>query len=1445
MCNKENRIHCQETIEIPGKLRIQSNAALRCGEGCILKQVFVRKIIILTTVCCLSAIFVAAGPSAGEKPSLTSWKLNPSYFVSNAVRTKNGKATGKFLLKDNPEAIAFVQTLRGRVIFTPTGAYIGITSQLKGKSAMSPDPLGAHFSRPSLNKLKTVVIKSGFGNTGAKGGKSTSVHFEEQIGGTFNFLIGKKKNWHTGVLAYRKLVYDNVWNGINIEYIGYTDRLEYRVQLSPGADPEQMVMDTGAEALTIDTNGNLIAKYANADLKMSAPKAWQEINGKQVPINVAFVPLTSGRYTFSLGSYNSAYPLTIDPTLEWSTYFGSDSFGDAVCGMGVDSQDNVIVAGYVYSASVPTTPDALRTERSDGNADAFVSKFSSDGTLLFSTYFGGTWDQQAYAMDVDDGNNIYITGYTYSTDFPATPGAFSETLSGPKDAFVAKLNPNGDKIIYATYLGGSYSDYANAISVGPDGCAYITGQTSTSDFPTTEGVLDTGQEGYLEGGGFLTKLNATGTALAYSTYLGINGTAAKTYGNGVDVDQSGCAYVTGSTTSVFPTTNGAFMETQCHDYKSCFVAKINPTGTEMMYGTFLSGYCVYSFGLAIVVDKTGCAYVTGFSDGGFPGFPVTENAIDDHADSGGDAFVAKLNPTGSGILFATYLGGTGMMPDSGRAIVLAPNGDVIVGGESGSDSDFPIAGPAFQYDSNGSYDGFVARLSSDGSVLKYSSLLGGTGSDMIDALAVDSLGQIIVGGKTRSTDFPLFNSPVDDANDGHYDAFVAKFPLESSLSYLIVGIAEGNGSVDQIGTGTYTLGEGTTITATPGSGWTFDHWSGDASGSDNPLTVQMDSNKIIQAHFTGGKYTITASASDGGSIAPSGSVVVSPGSDQTFTITPDSGFYLNTLQVDGDSVIPVTTYMLSNIKKDHNISARFVMTGVPNLDSFTANVYSGQAPLSVNFHCSAWDTDGSGISSFIWQITGPQNDTVITRGYNMNYQFLSPGNYAVSVTVTSGSGETTTASLRDSSYAESTINVSAGTPIHIPIPNPLQIGSQLKNTTTTVHTTAANGFDTPVAVTLNALDANGQVLKSIDITVPANGSSLFSTDGFDGLDYDTIQAVEDRHLLLFSKVATDSGMMTAELSDCFSDVLLIPHIAEEVQYWDTFAYLSNNNPVGLDLTVAGETQSWAPVPSGIINLETLLPTNVSVARAWGKLAVSEVEPQDSDTLSGFEMFVKNGSDGAATELVNYKSTMQYIPHIPEETSIFWTGFAFLNSNRYPATVTALLYDDNGNIVGTKKFLIPPESKTKGLVSDLFPSEAGVAKWGTFQSNIGINIIEIYGTYHAGICGLTLPEKATPWGILPDVLTGPGNWTGIALTNVTDKVASITLQLVGADGQVKAEKTASIDAMHRFKVVVADCFAGATIESGDTVRYVSDQPVIALEVSGDLDRTFMTALTGSR
>jgi hypothetical protein len=345
----------------------------------------------------------------------------------------------------------------------------------------------------------------------------------------------------------------------------------------------------------------------------------------------------------------------------------------------------------------------------DPYGDAFVTKISPEGSaLVYSTYLGGSnWDQ-GYGIAVDSAGNAYVTGLTESNDFPTTPGAFQTTFGGYQDAFVAKLSPSGSALVYSTYLGGSSYDIGYGIAVDSAGNAYVTGLTQSTDFPTMNPLQPT------YGGSddvFVAKLNPTGSALAYSTYLGGSG---GDIGYGIAVDGAGNAYVTGWTSSNFPTTPGAFQTTCKSTYcDNAFVSKITPEGSALAYSTYLGGRWT-DYGLGIAVDGAGNAYVTGatFSTD----FPTTPGAFQRVCNGGsycvhyGDAFVSKINPSGSALVSSTYLGGSSY--DQGASIAVDSAGNAYVTGSTGS-SDFPVTPGAFQTVCNGGSgcgDAFVAKI---------------------------------------------------------------------------------------------------------------------------------------------------------------------------------------------------------------------------------------------------------------------------------------------------------------------------------------------------------------------------------------------------------------------------------------------------------------------------------------------------------------------------------------------------------------------------------------------------------------------------------------------------------------------------------------------------------------------------------------------------------------
>ena len=401
--------------------------------------------------------------------------------------------------------------------------------------------------------------------------------------------------------------------------------------------------------------------------------------------------------------------------LVYSTYVGGTN-NDFVSAMAVDAWGNAYITGSTQSFNFPTTKGAFQTSLRSGFGNAFVSKLGPAGSaLLYSTFLGGSGaGDGASGMAVDASGNAYVTGSTYSYDFPTTPGAFQTTCpacAGYSSGFVTKFNAAGSALDYSTYLGGSSNGFPYGIAVDASGNAYVTGWTVSRNFPTTPGAFQTTFTGDVDA--FTSKLNAVGSRLLYSTYFGGSvpseaGYEAGSEGRGIAVDASGHAYIAGSTNCTdFPTTSGAFQMSFPGSFGDAFVSKLNAAGSELVYSTYLGG-SGGSGGSGIAVDASGNANVTGGTSGGFPTTPGAFQTTFGGGFDMGNAFVTKLNAAGSALLYSTYLGGSG--GDGGAGIAVDALGNIYVTGVTGS-SNFPVTSGAFQIALRGPVDAFVAKIS--------------------------------------------------------------------------------------------------------------------------------------------------------------------------------------------------------------------------------------------------------------------------------------------------------------------------------------------------------------------------------------------------------------------------------------------------------------------------------------------------------------------------------------------------------------------------------------------------------------------------------------------------------------------------------------------------------------------------------------------------------------
>jgi hypothetical protein len=590
----------------------------------------------------------------------------------------------------------------------------------------------------------------------------------DKQGGVTNYFIGNDPSkWHTDVPNYGEVSYQGVYRGVNLVYHGDQKQLEYDFVVARGADPRaiRLAFD-GTQSKTIDAQGNLVLHTSGGDVVEHAPAAYQTINGVRHLVTSRFVIGRAGNVGFQVGRYDRSRQLLIDPVLSYSTYLGgrADDRGSAIA---VDSSGSAYITGFTNSTNFPTKGPIQPS--SAGGADVFVTKLNPTGTaLVYSTYLGGSNGDIGNAIAVDSAGNAYVTGSTYSSNFPTT-SPLQAHLNGGQDAFLLKLNPAGTALVYSTYLGGSGTDAAYGIAVGGSGNVYVTGTTGSTDFPVTPGAYQTTNSNTNDA--FVAQVNAAGSSLVYATYLGGDYVA---HGSGIAVDSSGNAYVTGWTGSSNLATAGAY-QTVYAGGNDAFVAKLNAAGSALVYATYLGG-SGDDRGLGIAVDGSGNAYVTGYTDS--TNFPVF-NAFQSVSGGSGDAFVTVFNASGSALLYSTYLGGNGAdnAGADGGAIALDAVGNIYVTGFTQS-TNFPTLN-AFQPSyGGGGGDAFVAKINptlSGTASLVYSSYLGGSrGNEEGYGIAVDSSGNAYVAGQTSSNDFPTTRNAFQTRFGGTSDAFVTK-----------------------------------------------------------------------------------------------------------------------------------------------------------------------------------------------------------------------------------------------------------------------------------------------------------------------------------------------------------------------------------------------------------------------------------------------------------------------------------------------------------------------------------------------------------------------------------------------------------------------------------------------------------------------------------------------
>jgi hypothetical protein len=595
---------------------------------------------------------------------------------------------------------------------------------------------------------------------------------------TINYFQGNRpESWRTSVATFTAVSYADVYPGIDMVYYGKGGHLEYDFVVAAGANPAPISLEySGADAVDVDANGDLVIQTAAGALIQERPYLYQDIDGARREVDGRFQverDFTSGETTrvgFAIGAYDPNHALTIDPlVMSHSSFLGGKS-NDTGHGVGVDGEGNIYLTGLAGTIDFPATPGAYDPSHNGGASDVFVSKISPDGKqLLYSTFLGGSGDETGYRLAVDHQGSVVVAGFTESPDFPATAGAFDTTHNGGADAFIAKLDASGSELEFATFLGGAQDDIARSVAVDAEGSIYVTGWTFSSGFPTTQGAFDTSHNGTNDV--FVTKLRGDGSKLGYSTFIG--GPNLE-WSAGIDVDELGQAHIVGYTQSTsYPVTSGAFDVNYNGGTKDAFATKLNASGSSLVYSTFIGGAAT-DFGRGIALDSAGNAYVTGFTESA--DFPTTPGAFDESFNGGPwDAFVLKLNSEGNRLAYSTFLGGEGEDSRTGSGIAINRAGVAYVTGVTES-CRFPATPDAFDTTYNGGKgDAFLVALSEDGSELIYATYLGGFEFDRGHGIAVDSAGNTYLVGETFSNDFPTTPGALKARNRGSIDVFVTKF----------------------------------------------------------------------------------------------------------------------------------------------------------------------------------------------------------------------------------------------------------------------------------------------------------------------------------------------------------------------------------------------------------------------------------------------------------------------------------------------------------------------------------------------------------------------------------------------------------------------------------------------------------------------------------------------
>jgi hypothetical protein len=602
-----------------------------------------------------------------------------------------------------------------------------------------------------------------------------------------NFFYGNDSSkWCTNVPNYQEVIYENIYDNIDLRYYSSEKGLKYDFIVNSGGDPSDIILSyQGAKDLKVDEKNNLFIATNFGNIIDSELFIYQDSVNNKNKINGKFKLIDSETFRFEiLNEYDQNKVLIIDPLI-YSTYVGGNDL-DYGYDITIDNEFNGYITGTTLSSNFPNTT-ASYDPTFNGGFDIFVIGLNfSSPSLIFSTFIGGSNYDYGYGITVNDTKNVILTGYTESPNFPTTPNAYDDTKNGSIDGYIVEINSIGSNLLYSTYIGGNGQDKCTSIIIQNNTNICVTGITMSLNFPTTIGAYNTAHTGVEDV--FVFKFNLTTLSFIYSTYVGGSG---EELAENIAVDSLGNAYVTGYTySSDFPTTLGAYDNTY-NGSMDAFCFKLNTQGSSLLFSTYIGENSEdYAYGIA--VDNYNNPTITGYTWS--VKFPVTPNAYDTIYNSVAEVFVTKLNATGMSLIFSTFIGGGGI--EHGKSIKVDSKGDLYICGQTYS-PDFPTTPGAYdtQQSGMGIDDVFVCKLSATGSNLIYSTFIKGNSYDYGESIAIDEYNNAYITGRSISTTYPTTPNANNSNNSGSYDVIISKLHLEPNFPPYVLNLNISKSSV--------------------------------------------------------------------------------------------------------------------------------------------------------------------------------------------------------------------------------------------------------------------------------------------------------------------------------------------------------------------------------------------------------------------------------------------------------------------------------------------------------------------------------------------------------------------------------------------------------------------------------------------------------------------------